>query len=107
MTGVLFWKLECFGASSNFAFFIFYNVVLCFETWIFFFSSSVSLQRQSPTHLSFVHFSSKLDLSLGMCLSHINLLQTSRGSSHVEFVSRTPPTLILQKKKKDLFLDDI
>ena len=34
----------------------------------FFFSSSVSLLRQSPTHLSFVHFSSKLDLSLGMCL---------------------------------------
>lgn len=45
------------------------NVVLCFETWIFFFfSSSVSVLRQSPTHLSFVHFSSKLDLSLGMCL---------------------------------------
>ncbi|EDM09161.1 similar to RNA binding protein gene with multiple splicing (predicted), isoform CRA_h [Rattus norvegicus] len=51
---------------------------------------SVSLQRQSPTHLSFVHFFSKLDLSLGMCLSRINPLQTNRGSSHVEFISKPP-----------------
>lgn len=52
--------------------------------------TSVSLQRQSPTHLSFVHFFSKLDLSLGMCLSRINPLQTNRGSSHVEFISKPP-----------------
>lgn len=68
---------------SNFAFLAMLCSVLRHG---FFFSSSVSLLRQSPTHLSFVHFSSKLDLSLGMCLSHINLLQTSRGSSHVEIV---------------------
>lgn len=43
------------------------NVVLVLRHG-FFFSSSVSVLRQSPTHLSFVHFSSKLDLSLGMCL---------------------------------------
>lgn len=47
--GVLFWKLECFGASSNFAFFIFYNVVLCFETWIFFFLL-VFLSRGKAQH---------------------------------------------------------
>jgi hypothetical protein len=66
----------------------------------FFFSSSVSLLRQNPTHLSFVHFSSKLDLSLGMCLLHINLLQTSRGSSHVEFVSYFFPPFAKKKNKK-------
>lgn len=57
-----------------------------------------SLQRRNSAHLSFFHFSSKLDLSLGMCLSHINLLQTSRGNSHVEFVSRSPDPYFTKKR---------
>lgn len=101
----------CFGNLSALErllilLFLFFTMLCFVLRHGFFFSSSVSLQRQSPTHLSFVHFSSKLDLSLGMCLSHINLLQTSRGSSHVEFVSRTPSHPLFCKRK-DLFLDDI
>ena len=53
----------------SFGMILLFLVMLCSVLRLgFFFSSSVSLLRQSPTHLSFVHFSSKLDLSLGMCL---------------------------------------